>query len=105
MHFAGAHEVKREPIKRAVVPVAVGRAGGGAGVESTLERALPAHAETHAPRPARRAPTPTPTLNTLDGHIATELPLGPLGGVGGGGQQTSTSNRRLEGGIVDPYFM
>lgn len=58
VHFAGAHKVKREPIKCAVVPVAVGRAGSGAGVESALERALPAHAATHAPGPACGAPPP-----------------------------------------------
>lgn len=59
VHLACAHEVKREPVKRAVMPVAIGRAGGGTGMEGTLERALLAHAETHAPGPAGRVP-PTP---------------------------------------------
>lgn len=31
------------------MPVAIGRAGGGAGVEGALEGASPAHAETHTP--------------------------------------------------------
>lgn len=37
VHFARAHEVKWEPIKGAVMPVTVGRAGGGTGVESAPE--------------------------------------------------------------------
>lgn len=65
MHFACAHEVKWEPIKGAVMPVAVGRAGRGTGVESTLERASPAHAETQHPGP-RAGQSPTPTLIILD---------------------------------------
>lgn len=68
VHLACAHEVKREPVKRAVMPVAVGSAGGGTGMEGTLEGALLAHTETHAPGPAGRA-LPTP-LNILDGDIA-----------------------------------
>ena len=37
VHFARPHEVKWEPIKCAVMPVTIGRAGGGAGVEGALE--------------------------------------------------------------------
>lgn len=55
VHFACPHEVKREPIKGAVMPVAVGCAGGGTGVQGALEGAVLAYAETHTPRPARGA--------------------------------------------------
>ena len=37
VHFARPHEVKWEPVKRAVMPVTIGCAGGCAGVEATLE--------------------------------------------------------------------
>lgn len=67
VHLACAHEVKREPVKRAVMPVAVGRAGGGTGMEGTLKGALLAHAETHAPDQLAGCPHP---LNILDGDIA-----------------------------------
>lgn len=102
MHFARTHEVEREPIKRAVMPVAVGCAGGGAGVESALERAALAHAETHAPRPACRAHRP-PHSEYLTETLPTEL---SLYAPGVGGQQiSSTSNRRLEGEPGGPCFM
>lgn len=94
VHFARTHEVKREPIKRAVMPVAVGGAGGGAGVESALERAALAHAETHAPRSARRTHRP-PHSEYLTETLPTELSLcAPGVGVQ---QISSTSKRRLEG--------
>jgi hypothetical protein len=51
VHFAGPHEVKREPIKCAVMPVTIGSAGGSTGVRGAQEQALLAHAETQAHRP------------------------------------------------------
>lgn len=60
VHFARSHEVKWEPIKRAVMPVAIGGAGGGTGVEGALERAVLAHTETHMPRPLTGHALPPP---------------------------------------------
>lgn len=47
VYFAGPHEVEWEPIKGAVMPVTIGSARRGAGVQDALEQALLADAETH----------------------------------------------------------
>ena len=101
VHFARPHEVKREPIKRAVMPVTIGRAGGGAGVKGALERAALAHTEMHMPRPLTgHAP---PTLSTHGGATAHQVPTGyPWAEC----QQTSsTSNKGSKDTRVGPHFM
>lgn len=73
VHFACSHEVKWEPIKGPVMPVTIGRAGGGAGVEGALEGATLAHTEIHAPRHLTEH-APTPTLNLHERATAHQVP-------------------------------
>lgn len=78
VHFARPHEVKWEPIKRAVMPVTIGRAGGGAGVEGALERAALAHTEIHVPRPLTGHAPPDPE-HPRWGHCPSSAHWVPLG--------------------------
>lgn len=76
VHLARPHEVKREPIKRAVMPVTIGSAGGGAGVEGALERAALAHAETQRPLTGHAPPHPE---HPRWGHCPSSAHCVPLG--------------------------